>query len=105
MKEAYRHDYDGNCAPGMVEYFNGATFSVGCFQWIPKENGKGLKKSAVIFRVKGYSSNPNLVYDTAKNICKKLDEGWVPDKKSIMVYKPLPQSGKGEDFPPPPHTT
>ena len=85
MKEAYKHDYSGSCAPECNDANRWDTFSVGCFQWIPKTSGQGLKKSAVKFRVKGYVSNPEKVYQKAAEICEKLDNGWIPNTKSITV--------------------
>ncbi len=86
MKELNRHDFSGSYAsPNRCEYFTNETFSVGCFQWVKKANGKGLKKSAVKFRVKGPSSAPELVFNAAKEICSELDNGWAPTTKSMTV--------------------
>lgn len=85
MKKLNKHDYSGFCAPAAPGRYPAATFSVGIFKWILKANGKGLKKSAVIFRVKGLCSCSEKVYETAKKYCEKLDDGWVPNKKSMSV--------------------
>ncbi len=84
-KEMYKHDYSGNCGPYGAEYFSNTTFSVGCFRWIPKAGGTGLKKSAVKIRIKGYSFDPQKVYDKAEEICRKLNAGWLPKTKTIFV--------------------
>ena len=84
MKKAYKHDYSGSCVPGK-HYTGQQTFSVGIFQWLPKSSGKGLKKSAVKFRIKGNVNNAENVYKRAKEFCKIMDEGFVPEKKSITV--------------------
>ena len=83
MKEAYKHDFSGSCTPKSG--YTSGTFSVGCFQWLPKNSRKGLKKSAVIVRVKGRSSDEKLVYAEAKRICQGLDNGIIPTKKTITV--------------------
>ena len=82
-KQINKHDYSGECSPLSYNFatFN-KTFSVGCFQWLPKAQGKGLKKSPVKFRVKGLVSEASKVYAEAEMICRWLDEGWVPTKKS-----------------------
>lgn len=84
-KEAYKHGYSGSCGPDGVACLNSSTFSVGCFQWLPKSNGKGLKKSAVKFRVKGFSSKPKKVYAHAEIICRQLDNGEKLHRKSCTV--------------------
>ena len=89
-KEKFRHSYSGECAPGSnykgpVPTTNFSTFSVGIFQWIPKASGKGLKKSPVKFRIKGYTSDPQKVYDLATKLCRAFDGGWKPDTKSETV--------------------
>ena len=60
-------------------------FSLGVFQWVPKSGGKGLKKSAVKVRVKGFVRNTANVYDKAREICLKLDAGETISQKSISV--------------------
>ena len=85
-----KHDYSGSCAPDGPEYYsNQKIFSVGVFQWLPKANGKGLKKSAVKFRVKGYSSQPEKVYDLAEMICDKYDKGlaWWTEKTTTVKLR------------------
>jgi hypothetical protein len=88
MKEVLKHDYSGSCSPqyaGQQVLSSQNTFSVGIFQWLPKSSGKGLKKSAVIVRVKGYISEPEKVYQKAKDICTQLDEGTYKGKKTVSV--------------------
>lgn len=80
-----KHDYSGSCAPGGAVYSNQQTFSVGVFQWLPKANGKGLKKSAVKLRVRGYSSQPGKVYHYAETACDDMDMGIPYEMKSITV--------------------
>jgi len=84
-KEAYKHDYTGRCAPENYGNPRFGTFSVGIFQWIPKASGKGLKKSAVKFRVKGSVTEATMVYWTAKNMCARMDNGFKPTNKSATV--------------------
>jgi hypothetical protein len=86
MKKVYKHDYSGSCAPekDTISAWN-TTFSVGIFQWLPKSSGKGLKKSAVKFRIKGDSSDTEKVYKKAKEICRIMNGGFVPGTKSMTV--------------------
>lgn len=83
-KEVYKHDFDGDYAPTQW-HSPGKTFSVGIFQWLPYASCKGLKRSAVKYRVRGLVSSPGPVYQRAREICKILDKGWVMDKKSETV--------------------
>ena len=75
----YEFDWDGGCIPaeGLKDCScENRTFSVGIFQWIPKKDGKGLKRGKAIKRIRGYSSNPEEVYRKAEGICKGLNEQW-----------------------------
>ncbi len=65
-KPAYTWDYWGDCDPAHSAYGRRATtFSVGVFQWLPKANGKGVKKGKVVKRFTGYTGNPEQVYKMA----------------------------------------
>lgn len=85
FRVAYKHDFSGMCAPSRngSSMFN--TFSVGIFQWLPKASGKGLKKSAVKFRVKGNVSEAKKVYREAKIWCYRMDRNIIPKTKSMTV--------------------
>lgn len=84
--EANKHGFDGSCAPGAdAGYASQVGFSVGVFQWLPKSGGKGLKRGPVKVRVKGFVRDAEKVYSKAREICAKLDSGWVPDKKSMSM--------------------
>lgn len=86
-QELGKHSFDGAYAPGMV--YMGSVgqigFSLGVFQWLAKSGGKGLKKSAVKIRVKGYIRDAEKVYNQAREICRRLDAGEVIGQKSISV--------------------
>lgn len=83
---ANKHGFDGSCAPGSMAGWSGQVgFSVGVFQWLPKSGGKGLKKGSVKVRIKGYMHDADKVYEKAREVCAKLDAGWVPERKSISV--------------------
>ncbi len=69
-KRPYQWDYDGSCKPGGRSAYSGcSTFSVGIFQWVPRGNGKGIKRGKVVQRVKGSTSAPDEVYAKAQMIC------------------------------------
>lgn len=84
---AHKHGFDGSCAPGGAAHFGSQQigFSVGVFQWLPKSDGKGLKRSAVKIRVKGWVSDAERVYAKARELCQRLDAGESVDQKSITV--------------------
>jgi len=83
-KELNMHDFSGSCSPGSIMAPQ-KTFSVGIFKWVSKANGKGLKKSAVIHRVRGYVSDPEEVYKVAGNLCDYFDNGGVKKKKCTTL--------------------
>ena len=64
-------DWHGSCDPATPtgEYMPYRTFSVGCFQWVSRANGKGLKRGRVRYRVKGPKSDPQSVYREAQSFC------------------------------------
>lgn len=95
-KKEFKHDFFGSEDPKLQsqqpEIYGGSkTFSIGIFLWLPKASGKGLKKSAVKYRVKGYTSNPKPVYKRAEEICEEFDEEfphiplWLGHRKSETV--------------------
>ena len=71
--EIYEWDYDGSYDPAKNQ-FHSDTFSVGIFQWIPKEASEGLKKGKAVYRVKGFTGNPDEVYYKAEQICSALNK-------------------------------
>lgn len=79
-KELNRHDFSGSYAPGSI-MASQRTFSVGIFKWIARANGSGLKKSAVIHRVRGYVFDPDEVYGVAGNLCDYFDDGGKKKKR------------------------
>lgn len=84
--EAFKHGFDGSCAPGASTGFASQIgFSVGVFQWVPKSGGKGLKRTAVKVRVKGWVRDAEKVYSKAREVCQLLDAGGVVGQKSISV--------------------
>lgn len=84
--EAGKHDFEGNCAPGETGTIrNQETFSVGIFQWVPKNSGKGCKRSAVKVRVKGAFDRPAGVYAKAREIANALDAGTYSGPKNVTV--------------------
>jgi len=86
VPQAHKHGFDGSCAPTAPRAWSSQIgFSVGVFQWIPKSGGKGLKRSAVLVRVKGFVRDAQKVYEKAREICAKLDAGEIIDRKSISV--------------------
>jgi hypothetical protein len=89
-KREGKYDYDGACKPGGTQTLGSQeTFSVGVFKWLPKAGGKGLKRSPVIYRVKGRMSQPEKVYDRAEELCDWLDgQVWRPTKRRCETVKP-----------------
>jgi hypothetical protein len=82
-KQEGKHDWSGSCSPGS--FVLNATFSVGIFEWVLTSDGKGLKKTAVKYRIKGYSSNPEAVYARSDEVCDVMDRGYIYETKSEVV--------------------
>jgi hypothetical protein len=92
--KAGSHGFDGACTPGRGKANPAwATFSVGIFEWVPKSNGKGLKRGKVKVRVKGPTCCPDLVNMMAAQIAKELDAGTYTGPKTVTVR--LPGGSKG----------
>lgn len=73
-KYAHKHDWSGACAPsGNIS--TGGTFSVGIFVWEPTVSASGLKKSAVVYRVRGYVHDAEKVFRRAEFLCDHFDFG------------------------------
>jgi len=81
------HSFDGAYTPDSVSspWASQIGFSVGVFQWVPKSSGKGLKKSAVKVRVKGWVRDAEKAYAKARELCLRLDAGESISQKSITV--------------------
>jgi len=74
-KPAFTWDYWGECDPAHSEltHYNPTTFSVGVFQWLPKSNGKGVKRGKVVKRITGYVDDPQEVYDKAREFIESQE--------------------------------
>jgi hypothetical protein len=70
---AFMWDYEGAYDPNSKKIvpFQSETFSVGIFQWVPRVSKKGLKKSAVVKRIRGRADKPENVYKRAQEECDK----------------------------------
>ena len=68
-------DFDGACAPQKAHAGHWETFSLGIFQWIPKANGKGLKRGKVFRRVRGRTDSPDEAFALARLIVAELNGG------------------------------
>ena len=66
----YEWDWYGDCDPAVRPGVRVETFSVGCFQWIPRTGVRpGLKKGKVMKRFSGSTDNPKAVYRRAQAWC------------------------------------
>ena len=71
-----RWDYDGHADPAhgkRWDYIRAETFSVGCFQWVAKASGKGLKRSRAHVRFRGRVDEPEKVYEQARRFCERME--------------------------------
>lgn len=79
-KKPYEWDWSGSCDPskGRNRSLAFQTFSVGCFQWLPRTGVRpGLKKGKVQKRFVGPTSDPQQVYAQAQAWCdaKNKEQG------------------------------
>jgi len=86
-KQEGHHDYDGACKPGKFTWASQTAFSVSVFRWVAKASGKGLKKSASVYRIKGTIAHPERVYERAEEVCDMLDRGETLTGKSETVKR------------------
>ena len=77
------HAFYGACAPGGSVLSNNETFSVSCFEWVPYSRGKGTKRGLTKVRVKGFTDDPQPVFDCAAEVCRQLDAGTYDGTKTI----------------------
>ncbi len=77
-----RWDYDGACAPEKRldgwryprHLPDGVTyFTLGCFQWVPRANGNGVKRGKVRYRIKGNMHDPRTAFQEADAYCAKME--------------------------------
>lgn len=79
----YEWDWDGEALdwarmddgqPSIVRsYANFETFSVGIFQWVPRKNGKGLKRAKAVSRLTGFINAPDDCFRAAREAVEKLN--------------------------------
>lgn len=99
--ELGRHDYDGACAPGQPTWNHNGTFSVGIFQRVKRTDRnqpKTLKRGPVICRVKGLTSEPEMVYQLAERICDVFDRAMNtvnPTQKTYTAERRTPNENLG----------
>jgi hypothetical protein len=77
------HAFYGACAPDGNLCHRNQTFSVSCFEWVPYSRGKGTKRGPTKVRVKGFTNDPQLVFDFASEVCKQLDAGTYDGAKTV----------------------
>ena len=78
------HGYDGAYCPGARRTSWMQSFSVGCFEWLPKKGG-GVKRSKAKVRVRGSTRDAELVYERAEDVCRQLDAGTYKGPKVVTV--------------------
>lgn len=67
------YDWHGHCDPANRKH-TCRTFSVGCFQWIPRTGVKpGLKKGKVLQRFSGLVQQAEIVYAKAQAWCDEMN--------------------------------
>lgn len=88
---AGQHAWYGNYDPAHYTplYGNYYTFSVSCFEYLPKSSG-GLKRGPAKVRVSGRRDKPEKVYEKATEICRLLDAGTYDGPKNIVVKESDP---------------
>jgi hypothetical protein len=80
-----KHEFDGSLKPGQHTSAYVQTFSVGCYELVPRADGKGTKRGKVKVRVSGPVSDPSAVYTKAEEILQALDAGVYSGPKTVRV--------------------
>lgn len=71
----YEWDWSGSCDPSRGFGLRVETFSVGCFQWIPRTGVRpGLKKGKVQKRFAGPTSDAKRIYKQAQAWCDQKNK-------------------------------
>ena len=81
----YEWAWAGQCAPGSTRHHY-ETFSVGCFQWLPRVDG-GLKRGKVVERFSGRTDAPDEVFAKAAVWCAERNA-------QIVRLPPCPLCGQ-----------
>jgi hypothetical protein len=80
-----KHAFAGACEPSMSRMYSQQTFSLGVFEWLPRTNGKGVKRGKVKVRVMGSVAFPEVVRAEASAIAVELDAGIYRGPKRVEV--------------------
>lgn len=75
------HGFSGACLPRYGSHFE--TFSVGVFEWVPRANGKGVKRGPVKVRVWG--KDERKIMARAREIAAELDAGAYRGPKKVST--------------------
>lgn len=78
-----KHDYDKDEACKNALKFQG--FSINIFKWVLKNNGKSMKRSNCIVRVKALSLYQYQAFELAESIVNELDKGTYSGPKNVEV--------------------
>lgn len=84
LQFAGKHDFDKIKAESMARWAR-HSFTINIFQWILTSNGKSLKRSKGLVRVKGCVENKENAFATAELIVNKLDAGEWDGRKTVTV--------------------
>lgn len=85
-KKIGTHWFDGKCKPNTENFHSSMqNFSLGIFEWVARDSGKGIKRSSVKVRVSGSVSCPEKVEEKAKEIVALLDAGMYEGPKNVKV--------------------
>lgn len=85
-KRLGKHGYSGKCAPayeGEPSHFG--TFSLGIFEWVAKDNGRGVKRGSVKVRVVASTGCRDRAYAKAEEVARALDVGAYSGPKRVVV--------------------
>ena len=81
---AGKHDFDKESAKGFAQW-GGNSFSINIFQWQLKSDGKSMKRSKCVVRLKSTLSRQNMAILLAENIVDDLDEGIWDGRKTVSL--------------------
>ena len=81
------HGFDGQCSPKNDYPWRHDTFSLGVFEMLKRKSGAGYKRGRVLVRIKGWTSDPDPVYEEARRIKDLLDTGKYSGPKTVNLAR------------------
>lgn len=80
-----KHDFDADYARRQAKATGWESFSFGIFKWGMKSNGKEMKPTAAVVRVKASPKDVEAAISRAEQIVSQLDAGSYSGAKTVVI--------------------